>query len=106
MLLPPPRYAGSSVPLGPWVDRQGGDDRDLISWGERTSLLLPKSGRFPTSAANGGSWPFSFGILLPPPGYAYSFRLFGPWVEYDAADFTEFATWVENLHVSPPKRGR
>ena len=59
-------------------------------------LLRPKSGRNPTSAAKVSVWPLSLGILLPPPGNACLFHWFGPEVEYDAADFTEFAASVKN----------
>ena len=78
-------------------------DRD---WVERTSLLRPKSGRNPTSAAKGGVWPLSRKVQLPPPRNTHSFHPLGPRVKYDAADFTEFAMSVEISHVPSPKIGR
>ena len=78
------------------MDRGVGDFRDLADWVERTSLLRPKSGRNPTSAAKGSVWPLSRRVQLPPPRYSHPSRPLGPWVEYDAAVITEFAMRVEN----------
>ena len=69
-------------------------------------LLRQKSGRNPTSAAKGGVWSLSRKIYLPPPGNAHSFRPLRSWASCDAADFTEFATSVENSKVPSPKIGR
>ena len=78
------------------MDHDIGDLHDLANWVKRTPLLRPKSGRNPTSAAKDGIWPLSRRVKLPPPRNTHPFYQFGPWVEYDAADMTKFATGVEN----------
>ena len=62
------------------MDRDVGDFRDLADWVERTSLLRPKSGRNPTSAAKGSIWPVSCEVSLPHNSSAKSIVPNGPWV--------------------------
>ena len=78
------------------MDRDVGDFRDLADWVERTSLLRPKSGRNPTSAAISSVWPLSRRVQLPPPRNAHSSRPLGSWVDRGVAVITEFVMRVEN----------